>query len=89
MPNIRAWGVIHQNNYNLKLFKVIKVNSNDLTTDKYAMMHNTSVGGVEDMASLGDLHEGSILNNLKIRYFKNEIYVSEILIFVMSSYMVF
>ena len=53
------------------------------------MMHNTSVGGVEDMASLGDLHEGSILNNLKIRYFKNEIYVSEILIFVMSSYMVF
>lgn len=46
-----------------------------MTTDQYAVMHESSVRGVEDMAALGDLHEGAILNNLKLRYFANEIYV--------------
>ncbi|VEL33049.1 unnamed protein product [Protopolystoma xenopodis] len=37
-------------------------------------MHPSSIGGVEDMISLGELNEGGILRNLQIRYYQNKIY---------------
>ena len=39
-----------------------------------SIMHHTSVDTVQDMATLGDLHEGAILYNIRKRYENNEIY---------------
>ncbi|RDD42798.1 Unconventional myosin-X [Trichoplax sp. H2] len=46
----------------------------DCNRNKLTQMHSSSVDGVDDMATLGDLHEASILYNLKIRYISNHIY---------------
>ena len=48
----------------------------ELTHDHVMVMHHTSVEGVDDMASLGDLHEAAILYNIQQRYSKDVIYVS-------------
>ena len=37
-------------------------------------MHGTSIDSVEDMASLGDLHEGAIMYNIKQRYTNDLMY---------------
>lgn len=47
-------------------------------------MHPTSTNGVEDMAALCDLHDGSIMYNLYRRYQENKIYVSVILLSAMG-----
>jgi myosin VIIa len=39
-------------------------------------LHATSLGGVEDMITLGELQEYTILRNLHIRYNQQLIYVS-------------
>ena len=39
-------------------------------------MHPSSHRGIDDMTNLTDLHEGSILRNLKLRFAQDQIYVS-------------
>eukprot|EP00118_Oscarella_pearsei_P013163 m.102222 g.102222 ORF g.102222 m.102222 type:complete len:1858 (+) comp37156_c0_seq6:100-5673(+) len=44
------------------------------THDLVTPMHQSSVDGVEDMATLSDLHEAAILFNIRNRYMKDRIY---------------
>ncbi|GCB63852.1 hypothetical protein scyTo_0014686, partial [Scyliorhinus torazame] len=49
---------------------------NALTREKVLAMHPSSIEGVEDMATLTDLHEGAIMHNVHMRYNQDNIYVS-------------
>nr|XP_014342425.1 PREDICTED: unconventional myosin-X-like [Latimeria chalumnae] len=54
--------------------QVFTYKQSTLTRQKVTTMHPTSVEGVEDMATLSDLHEGSIMYNLFQRYQQDNIY---------------
>ncbi|XP_044521518.1 unconventional myosin-X isoform X1 [Gracilinanus agilis] len=54
--------------------QVFTYKQNTITQQKVTAMHPSNEEGVENMASLIDLHEGSILNNLFLRYQKTQIY---------------
>lgn len=58
------------------LTQVYTYKQNTLTRQKVQPMHRSSIRGVEDMASLEDLHEGAIMHNLYLRYKQKYIYVS-------------
>lgn len=60
----------------LLLFQVYTYKQNALTRQKVQPMHHSSIVGVEDMATLEDLHEGAIMHNLFLRYQQRHIYVS-------------
>lgn len=52
-----------------------------ITSDQIVKsMHITSIQGVEDMITLGDLQEYAILRNLHMRYNSGCIYVSKLLV---------
>ena len=50
------------------------VTADEMGPQNCTAMHGTSIDSVEDMASLGDLHEGAIMYNIKQRYSKDLIY---------------
>ncbi|XP_029446191.1 unconventional myosin-X isoform X2 [Rhinatrema bivittatum] len=54
--------------------QVFTYKQSTITSQKVTTMHPTSMEGVEDMAALVDLHEGSIMYNLFQRYQQNHIY---------------
>ncbi|MED6287059.1 Unconventional myosin-X [Characodon lateralis] len=54
--------------------QVYTYKQNALTRQKVQPMHHSSVRGVEDMATLEDLHEGAIMHNLFQRYQQRQIY---------------
>ncbi|XP_073534724.1 unconventional myosin-X [Phyllobates terribilis] len=54
--------------------QVFTYKQSTITRQKVTTMHPTSKNGVEDMAALCDLHEGSIMYNLYQRYQENNIY---------------
>ncbi|KPP63318.1 hypothetical protein Z043_118435, partial [Scleropages formosus] len=54
--------------------QVYTYKQNTLTRQKVHAMHPSSISGVEDMASLGDLHDGAIMHNLYLRYRQKKIY---------------
>ncbi|XP_077209462.1 unconventional myosin-X isoform X2 [Paroedura picta] len=54
--------------------QVYTYNQRSITHQKVTAMQPTSPDGLEDMAALGDLHEGAIMHNLFQRYQRNKIY---------------
>ncbi|XP_068957507.1 unconventional myosin-X [Petaurus breviceps papuanus] len=54
--------------------QVFTYKQNTITQQKVTAMHPSNEEGVENMATLIDLHEGSILHNLFQRYQKTQIY---------------
>ncbi|KAJ8004412.1 hypothetical protein DPEC_G00135450 [Dallia pectoralis] len=56
--------------------EVVYVQQSELNRDKVFAMHPSSILGVEDMSSLGELHEAAIMHNLNLRYQKDNIYTN-------------
>ncbi|KAM3604889.1 uncharacterized protein V6R79_017518 [Siganus canaliculatus] len=54
--------------------QVYTYKQNALTRQKVQPMHHSSVRGVDDMATLEDLHDGAIMYNLFLRYQERRIY---------------
>uniref|UniRef100_A0A4W6CJ57 Myosin X n=1 Tax=Lates calcarifer TaxID=8187 RepID=A0A4W6CJ57_LATCA len=54
--------------------QVYTYKQNALTRQKVQPMHRSSITGVEDMATLEDLHDGAIMHNLFLRYRQRHIY---------------
>ncbi|CAJ1072946.1 unconventional myosin-X isoform X2 [Xyrichtys novacula] len=54
--------------------QVYTYKQNALTRQKVQPMHHSSIRGVEDMATLEDLHDGAIMYNLFLRYQQRHIY---------------
>uniref|UniRef100_A0A7N6BR56 Myosin X n=1 Tax=Anabas testudineus TaxID=64144 RepID=A0A7N6BR56_ANATE len=54
--------------------QVYTYKQNALTRQKVQPMHHSSINGVEDMATLEDLHDGAIMHNLRVRYQQRHIY---------------
>ncbi|XP_076005016.1 unconventional myosin-X isoform X2 [Genypterus blacodes] len=54
--------------------QVYTYKQNALTRQKVQPMHHSSIRGVEDMATLEDLHDGAIMHNLFLRYQQGNIY---------------
>lgn len=54
--------------------QVYTYKQNALTRQKVQPMHPSSIRGVEDMATLEDLHDGAIMHNLSLRYRQRHIY---------------
>uniref|UniRef100_A0A8C4ZP39 Myosin X n=1 Tax=Gadus morhua TaxID=8049 RepID=A0A8C4ZP39_GADMO len=54
--------------------QVYTYKQNALSRQKVQAMHPSSIQGVEDMATLDDLHDGAIMHNLHLRYQHRKIY---------------
>ncbi len=57
--------------------QVYTYKQNAVSRQRVYPMHSSSINGVEDMATLLDLHDGAILHNLQLRYTQKSIYVSK------------
>lgn len=62
---------------NVCFVQVYTYKQNAVSRQRVYPMHNSSINGVEDMATLQDLHDGAILHNLQLRYTQKSIYVSK------------
>lgn len=70
-----------------KRIKIKTDNAGDLYVSKeqiVKLMHSSCVKDVNDMITLGDLTEYSILRNLEMRYYKKNIYVIIVIKFQFS-----
>uniref|UniRef100_A0A4W3IDA8 Myosin X n=1 Tax=Callorhinchus milii TaxID=7868 RepID=A0A4W3IDA8_CALMI len=61
-------------NFTTDYGQVFTYKQSALTREKVVTMHPSSIKGVEDMATLAELHEGAIMHNLHLRYKQDYIY---------------
>uniref|UniRef100_A0A672NVC4 Myosin X n=1 Tax=Sinocyclocheilus grahami TaxID=75366 RepID=A0A672NVC4_SINGR len=60
--------------FNTDYGQVYTYKQNAVSRQRVCPMHNSSINGVEDMATLQDLHDGAILHNLQLRYTQKSVY---------------